>query len=119
MKKLKEKMVLGFVSLSLASSNVFAQVGGTLPTAPAPSKGDGGGNFLELAQNWASDAVLVVGLIMAAVVFIIVARNVISAYGESVEGRGSLGNVLMQAVVGVVIIGLTILLVTESGNVFA
>lgn len=119
MKKLKEKLLLATVSASLFVNEAAAQVGGTLPTAPTPTGGDGGGNFLELAQNWAADAVLVVGIIMAAIVFIQVARNVMAAYGDSVEGRGSLGNVLMQAVVGVVIIGLIILLVTESSAIFA
>jgi integrating conjugative element membrane protein (TIGR03745 family) len=119
MKKLKEKILLATVSASLFVNEVAAQVGGTLPTAPTPTKGDGGGNWLVLAQNWASDAVIVVGIIMAAIVFIQVARNVMAAYGDSVEGRGTLGAVLMQAVVGVAIIGLIILLITQANSVFA
>ncbi|MEM8500671.1 MAG: TIGR03745 family integrating conjugative element membrane protein [Pseudomonadota bacterium] len=104
-------------ALALLSVNVHAQLGGEMPTTPTPSSGESD-NFLEIAQGWFADGITVIGFILAAVVFIYVARNVMSAYADSVDGRGTLAGVFTQALVGVVIIGLVILLVTEATSIF-
>ena len=121
MKKRMEKtrgMVRALLApLSVLSLNTDAQLGGEMPTTPTPSSGESD-NFLEIAQGWFADAITVIGFVLAAVVFIYVARNVMTAYADSVDGRGTLSGVFTQALVGVVIIGLVILLVTEATGIF-
>jgi len=104
-------------AMTLLSFNSHAQLGGEMPTTPTPSSGESD-NFLEIAQGWFADAITVIGFVLAAVVFIYVARNVMTAYADSVDGRGTLSGVFTQALVGVVIIGLVILLVTEATGIF-
>ena len=121
MKKRMEKtrgMVRALLApLSVLSLNTDAQLGGEMPTTPTPSSGESD-NFLEIAQGWFADGITVIGFVLAAVVFIYVARNVMAAYADSVDGRGTLSGVFTQALVGVVIIGLVILLVTEATGIF-
>lgn len=96
-----------------ASPAVFA----ALPTTAPPSRGDGGGNFITLLQNYAFDIAIFAGLAIAAILFFVVAKNVMTTYSQVADGRATMGQVGMQAMVGVLLLVFIVFLMTQAAGV--
>ena len=88
-----------------------------LPTTAPPSRGDGGGNFITLLQNYAFDIAIFGGLAVAAVLFFVVSKNVIGTYSEISDGRATWGALGMQSVVGVLLLVFIIFLMAQAATV--
>ena len=108
--KRKDWLIAG--ALMLGTTAAMA----ALPTVTPPTSGAGTG-FLGQLQGYAQDGVLVVGLIIAAIAFLMVASSTMGAYAELGAGRGSIGGVAMRAGLGVLILILVVWMVTESSTV--
>jgi integrating conjugative element membrane protein (TIGR03745 family) len=96
--------------LLLANSAAYA----ALPTTAPPTRGAPAGNFITLLQNYAFDIAVFGGLAIAVVVFFIVSKNVIQTYSLVPEGRSTMGQVGMQAGVGVLLLVFIIFLLTQA-----
>jgi integrating conjugative element membrane protein (TIGR03745 family) len=88
-----------------------------LPTTAPPSRGDGGGNFITLLQNYAFDIAIFGGLAVAAVLFFVVSKNVIGTYSEISDGRATWGALGMQSVVGVLLLVFIVFLMAQAATV--
>lgn len=105
----------GITGVSLALWGVWVQA--ALPTTAPPTRGDGGGNFITLLQNYAFDIAIFAGLAIAAVLFFIVSKNVMGTYSQISEGRATWGGLGMQAVVGVLLLVFIIFLMAQAATV--
>ena len=99
--------------LTLAAGNAMAQ----LPTTAPPSRGATPGNYIQLMQDYAYDIFIFLGLAVATLVFFIVAKNTIGAYGEVQEGKGTWGQVGMQFGIGVLLLVFVVFLLTEAAAI--
>lgn len=104
------RLLLAPVLLLLGSVSAFA----ALPTTAPPTRGAPAGNFITLLQNYAFDIAVFGGLAIAVVVFFIVSKNVIQTYSLVPEGRSTMGQVGMQAGVGVLLLVFIIFLLTQA-----
>lgn len=101
-------------SLTFSGAEVMAQA---LPTTAPPSRGGAAGNYIEMMQNYAYDIFIFLGLAVATVVFFIVSKNTIGAYGEVQDGKGTWGQVGMQFGVGVLLLVFVVFLLTEAAAI--
>ncbi len=102
--------ILSAPILLFTTSNAIA----ALPTTAPPTRGAPAGNFITLLQNYAFDIVVFAGLALAAVAFFVVVKNTMSTYSEVSDGRATMGQVGLQAGVGVLILVFIVFLLTES-----
>lgn len=105
--------IVAFFGFSAATQQSFA----ALPTTAAPSRGASSGSYVELLQNYAYDAGILVGLVLATVAFLMVTSNAISVYSEISKGRKTFGDLTGHAVAGVLLIVFSVFLLTEAGSV--
>ena len=101
---------IALLVLLLANGATYA----ALPTTAPPTRGAPAGNFITLLQNYAFDIAVFGGLAIAVVVFFIVSKNVITTYSLVPEGRSTMGQVGMQAGVGVLLLVFIIFLITQA-----
>lgn len=94
-----------------------AEVMAAMPTTAAPTRGGASGNYIEMMQNYAFDIFVFLGLALGTVAFFVVAKNVVSSYGEVQDGKGSWGQVGMQFGVGVLLLVFVVFLLTEAATI--
>lgn len=105
--------------VALASSLIYAAaqpVQAALPTVEPPSSG-GGGGLMEMLKGYLQDGIVLVGLVMAAVSFIVVANSAITTFHEVREGKSTWGKFGGIVVVGIVLLVTVIWLVGKSAEV--
>lgn len=88
-----------------------------LPTQAAPSRGGSDGNYIELMQNYAYDAFIFIGLVIATLAFFVVAKNTIGAYSEVQDGRGTWGQVGLNFGAGALLLIFAVFLLTEAASI--
>jgi len=88
-----------------------------LPTQAAPSRGGSDGNYIELMQNYAYDAFIFIGLVIATLAFFVVAKNTIGAYSEVQDGRGTWGQVGLHFGAGALLLIFAVFLITEAAAI--
>ncbi|MDO8863278.1 TIGR03745 family integrating conjugative element membrane protein [Haliea sp. E1-2-M8] len=97
---------------------VFAPMASAdLPTQAAPSRGGSDGNYIELMQNYAYDAFIFIGLVIATLAFFVVAKNTIGAYSEVQDGRGTWGQVGLNFGAGALLLIFAVFLLTEAASI--
>lgn len=109
-----KKIAIAIVGLAMMFvSNLTLAQG--LPALEAPSRGEGGG-LIETLQNYAFDFGILVGLIIAAVAFLVVANAAVATFNEA-RVRGEWSKFAIVVVVGVVLIVCIIWLATKAGEI--
>ena len=108
------KQALVVASLTMLATDVMAQA---LPTTAPPSRGSTAGNYIKLMQDYAYDIFIFIGLAVATIVFFVVAKNTVGAYGEVQDGKGTWGQVGMQFGVGVLLLVFVVFLLTEAAGI--
>ena len=103
------------LALALAAS---ALAHGGLPDFEAPD-GVEEGDYIGIFQAFAVQIASIVGLIIAAVTFFIVGKNMISKYSEISAGRASWGDLGMHAAVGVVLLVVMVFLMNQASDILA
>ncbi|WP_231113210.1 MULTISPECIES: TIGR03745 family integrating conjugative element membrane protein [Gallibacterium] len=87
-----------------------------LPKMEDPSRGAGKG-IMETIKNYAYDAAILAGLVLATVSFYRVASNVISIYGEIPSGKKTWGDLAMHSLIGCILLVVIIWLVTQASDI--
>lgn len=88
-----------------------------LPTTAPPTRGSTSGNYIKTIQDYAFDIFTVVGFLLAVVAFVAVVKNTIGAYVEVQDGKGTWGQVGMQAIVGALLVVFVVFLLTDASSV--
>ncbi len=101
------------LTLMLSIDNALA----ALPTPVAPSTGAPNGNWLDLMKGYVKDAGLVIGLLIAVVVFLWMSWILIAKFNEARRGQADWGEVGVVAVVGVGVMIFISYILTEASNV--
>ncbi len=101
------------LTLMLSIDNALA----ALPTPVAPSNGAPNGNWLDLMQGYVKDVGLVIGLLIAVVVFLWMSWILIAKFNEARRGQADWGEVGVVAVVGVGVMIFISYILTEASNV--
>lgn len=95
-----------------------AAAAGALPTLAPPTRATpAAGDFISLLQEYSYDIFFFGSLILAAIALVLVVKNTISTYSLVSEGRASMGQVGMQAGVGVVIVVFIVALLTQMNAI--
>ncbi len=87
-----------------------------LPTVEPPSSG-GGGGLMDTLKGYLQDGIVLVGLVMAAVAFIVVANAAVSTFHEVREGKAVWAKFGAIVVVGIVLVVAVIWLVGKSAEI--
>lgn len=87
-----------------------------LPTMQAASRGNGSG-IMDAIKNYAYDAVVLSGLLLAAYAFSKVAGALIEGYSEVSAGRKKWGDLGMTALVGAIMLVVIIWLLVEAAKI--
>ncbi|AWX14714.1 integrating conjugative element membrane protein [Mergibacter septicus] len=104
-----------FVSISIFaffSIHVYA----ALPTLEDPSRGQGKG-VIDTIKNYGYDGITLMGLLICAVAFIVVAGNSIGTYRDIGEGKKKWGDLALNVLVGVVLLVVIIWLITKASEI--
>lgn len=102
-----------FAAFVLTAGNAMAQ----LPTTAPPSRGSTAGNYIQLMQDYAYDIFLFIGLAVATLAFFAVSKNVIGAYGEVQDGKGTWGQLGVNFGAGVLLLVFVVFLLTEAATI--
>lgn len=99
-------------------NSVWATTGGSLPTTADPSRGAAkAGDYIGLMREYAYDIFVFIGLALGTLAFIVVVKNVISAYSEVQDGKGSWGQVGQHFAVGVLLLVFVVFMLTQAKTI--
>lgn len=88
-----------------------------LPEVEDPTSGKGNGGLMDTLKGHFQDGIILVGLVVAAVAFIVVANAAISSFNEVREGKNTWGKFGALIVVGVVMLVAVIWLINKASNI--
>ena len=112
-KSLNKIKTFFLVACASLSQSVFA----ALPDTQDPTNAAADGDYIGLAKGYAFDIIVMVGLVIAAVGFTIVSKNMLACYSEIGAGKKTWGDLGMQASVGVVLLVIIVYLLTEAAGI--
>ncbi|MCX8966332.1 TIGR03745 family integrating conjugative element membrane protein [Erwinia psidii] len=87
-----------------------------LPTVEPPSSGSGSG-LMGTLKGYIQDGIVILGLVAAAVAFLVVANSAITTFHEVREGKSNWGKFGAIIVVGIVLLVAVIWLVGKSAEI--
>ena len=105
-------------AVALMSSPVFA----ALPTMPTPGtdmKGNAvaAGDWMGSMSAWFKAGLSILGLVLMAFMFFKVVGGAIGKWGEYTKGRADIGDLKEYLIMGIIIVGFAILMVTYAFQV--
>ena len=108
----------GWLRIAAAAAGLAAACLGHagLPDFEAPDGVDEG-DYIGIFQAFAVQIASIAGLIIAAVVFFIVGKNMISKYSEIAAGRATWGDLGMHAAIGVVLLVIVVFLMNQASGI--
>lgn len=104
-------------SLGMLTALSMQQAFAGLPEVEDPTSGKGNGGLMDTLKGHFQDGIILVGLVVAAVAFIVVANAAISSFNEVREGKNTWGKFGALIVVGVVMLVAVIWLVNKASNI--
>ena len=113
LRNMYRKGAAALAAFALTAGPAMAQ----LPTTAPPSRGSTAGNYILLMQDYAYDIFIFLGLALATLAFFAVSRNVIGAYGEVQDGKGTWGQLGMNFGAGVLLLVFVVFLLTEAAAI--
>ncbi len=114
LRSIYRKGVAALVTFMALSGHVMAQ---GLPTTAPPTRGSTAGNYIQLMQDYAYDIFIFIGLALATLAFFAVSKNVIGAYGEVQDGKGTWGQLGINFGAGVLLLVFVVFLMTEAATI--
>lgn len=105
-------------TVALMSSPVFA----ALPTMPTPGtdmKGNAvaAGDWMGSMSAWFKAGLSILGLVLLAFMFFKVVGGAVGKWGEYTKGRSDIGDLKEYLIMGIIIVGFAILMVTYAFQV--
>ncbi|KTT30098.1 conjugal transfer protein [Pseudomonas oryzihabitans] len=101
----------------LASATLLPAISqAALPQAQAPSRGEGS-TWLETLKNYGYDGFMLIGLALCALGLVVVAAHGIGVYHEIHTGKKTWKDLGSTVIVGVILIGLVIFIVTKATSI--
>ncbi|WP_207796466.1 TIGR03745 family integrating conjugative element membrane protein [Pseudohalioglobus lutimaris] len=113
LRNMYRKVTATVVTFAFTTVPAMAQ----LPTTAPPTRGSTAGNYIQLMQDYAYDIFIFLGLALATLAFFAVSRNVIGAYGEVQDGKGTWGQLGMNFGAGVLLLVFVVFLLTEAAAI--
>jgi len=113
LRNMYHKATAALAAFVLTAGPAMAQ----LPVTAPPSRGVAAGNYIQLMQDYAYDIFIFLGLALATLAFFAVARNVVGAYGEVQDGKGTWGQLGLHFGTGVLLIVFVVYLLTEAAAI--
>lgn len=111
------------LSQRIQSAALLALAGGgstahaALPTVTQPTNAAGSGNYLGMIKAYSAETIVVIGLILAASVFVLVVKNAMTVYSEIGTGKKQWSDLAMHVTIGGILLVVAVYLLTESKNV--
>lgn len=113
LRNIYRKSVAAVATFAFTTVPAMAQ----LPTTAPPTRGSTAGNYIQLMQDYAYDIFIFLGLALCTLAFFAVSRNVIGAYGEVQDGKGTWGQLGMNFGAGVLLLVFVVFLLTEAAAI--
>lgn len=88
-----------------------------LPSVEPPSSGGGGGGLMDTIKGYFQDGIVIIGLVAAAVAFLIVANAAIHTFAEVRDQKATWAKFGAIVLVGVVLLVTVIWLVGKSAEI--
>lgn len=106
------------VAAAVASSGLWLAAEAALPVATAPSTTATGGDWLGMAEGYAKDTGLIVGLAISTASLLWVAWMGIAKFNEVRNGKAEFGELGLVGISGAGLLLFIGFLLTEAGGVF-
>lgn len=113
--RLGYQIACAFCALSGVINSAVVHAG--LPVVAAPEGEAADGDFLQLLQNYAAEFAIFGGLVLSALAFFVVAKNVITTYNDVPSGRATMGGVAVHSGVGVLLLVVVVYLMNEAAGI--
>lgn len=114
---LSPTQLIAFLLSALALALFAGSAAAALPTAVAPAAGVASGDFIAIMQQYWKAGFAFLVLLVGAFTFLTVGGGAIAKFNEYRIGRAEIGDLMIYAVIGVVIIVAVIYLLTEASTI--
>lgn len=104
-------------AVAMAALMASAQANAKLPEVQS-SGSAAEGNFLQMMMEYAGKAFIVLGIVVVASAFMLVARNAMGVYAEIGDGRAKWSDLGVHVLVGGCLLVVAVFLAHEAVNVF-
>lgn len=112
-RKVKAGVAMAMTLVAFNSSTVLA----ALPSTADPSKAAADGDYIGLLKGYGYDIAIVIGLFIATIAFVVVAKNVVGIYSEIGAGKKTWGDMGMHGGMGVLLLVFVVYLLTEAAAI--
>lgn len=113
----KQKVKAGVAmasTLAVVSSNSALAA---LPDTADPSNAAADGDYIGLLKGYGYDIAIVIGLFIATIAFVVVAKNIVGIYSEIGSGKKTWGDMGMHGGMGVLLLVFVVYLLTEAAAI--
>lgn len=100
--------------VTAAGAAMMQSAQAALPATAAPTRGDGGTNFITTLQNYSFDIITLIALIVGAVMFVLVVKNALTVYHQIGEGKASYTQLAGVSTVGVLLLVFSVYMLTQA-----
>lgn len=111
--KVKAGVAMAMTLVAFNSSTALA----ALPDTADPSNAAADGDYIGLLKGYGYDIAIVIGLFLATIAFIVVAKNVVGIYSEIGQGKKTWGDMGMHGGMGVLLLVFVVYLLTEAAAI--
>lgn len=112
-RKVKAGVAMAMTLVAFNSSTVLA----ALPDTADPSNAAADGDYIGLLKGYGYDIAIVIGLFIATIAFVVVAKNVVGIYSEIGAGKKTWGDMGMHGGMGVLLLVFVVYLLTEAAAI--
>lgn len=111
--KVKAGVAMASTLAVVSSNSAFA----ALPDTADPSNAAADGDYIGLLKGYGYDIAIVIGLFIATIAFVVVAKNIVGIYSEIGSGKKTWGDMGMHGGMGVLLLVFVVYLLTEAASI--
>jgi integrating conjugative element membrane protein (TIGR03745 family) len=109
--------LLTFLALGMGLGLLAGSASAALPSPVAPGAGVAAGDYIALMQQYWKQGIALLVLVGGAVAFLSVGGGAIAKFNEFRVGRAEIGDLMLYAALGVVILVTVVYLLTEASTI--
>jgi integrating conjugative element membrane protein (TIGR03745 family) len=109
--------LLSFLALGMGLGLLAGSASAALPVAVQPAQGVPAGDYIALMQQYWKQGIAFLVLLGGAIAFVSVGGGAIAKFNEFRVGRAEMGDLMIYAVIGVVILVAVVYLLTEASSI--